>query len=202
VWASGWYDKCRFGGIPETPRILADPDSMPKTPSDRQPEPMAREVDHLLAQLANVGSRPARDFGPRNSTPAPRQVSRAKSPGVAPLIGPATRGDLVALWARALLGIALGGLMTQWPYPNGCGLPLLGYLAAILTVLLTAAWIAFASWKLRNGITHVLALVLYFWGIVLAAEQVLPRIGYAADLANWRCSAELPTQRPSAVSPA
>jgi hypothetical protein len=67
-------------------------------------------------------------------------------------------------------------------------------------VLLTAAWIAFASWKLRNGITHILALILYFWGIVLAAEQVLPRIGYAAGLASWRCPAELPTQRPGAVS--
>ncbi len=167
---------------------------MPKTPSDRQPEPMAREVDRLLAQLAHVGAQPVRDSGPSTPTPAPapRPVIRAKSPGVAPSIGIATRGELVALWARVLLGMALGSLMTQWPYPNGCGLPLLGYLAAILTVLLTAAWIAFASWKLRNGVTHILALILYFWGIVLAAEQVLPRIGYAANLAAWRCPAEQP----------
>ncbi len=77
--------------------------------------------------------------------------------------------------------------MTQWPYPYGCGLPLLGYLGAVSTVLLTGAWIAFASWKLRSGVTHILSLILFFWGIVLAAEQLLPRIGYAADWASWRC---------------
>jgi hypothetical protein len=50
--------------------------------------------------------------------------------------GNPTRGDLVALWARVVLGIALGGLKTQWPDPNGRGLPLFGYLGGILTVLL------------------------------------------------------------------
>lgn len=188
--ASGWYDKCRLGGLPETPRILADPDPMPKTPRDRQPEPMAREVDRLLAQLANVGSQPARDQGPREGARAPHPVTRPRSPRVAPSIAAPPRGHLVALWARVLLGIALGGWMTQWPYPHGCGWPLLGYLGAVLTVLLTGAWIAFASWKLRSGVTHILSLILFFWGIVLAAEQLLPRIGYAADRASWRCRLE------------
>jgi hypothetical protein len=171
---------------------------MPKSPSDRQPEPMAREVDRLLAQLANFGSQPAREPTSRGETPASHPVARVKSSGVAPSSGRVaptrgnpTRGDLVALWARVLLGIALGGLMTQWPYPNGCGLPLLGYLGGILMVLLTGGWIAFASWKLRSGVTHILALILFFWGIVLAAEQLLPRIGYAADQASWRCLQEL-----------
>jgi hypothetical protein len=159
---------------------------MPKTPSDRQPKPMEREVDRLLAQLANFGSQPDRDQGPRGGAPGPHPVTRPRSPGVASSIA-TPRGDLVALWARVLLGISLGGLMTQWPYPYGCGLPLLGYLGAILTVLLTGAWIAFASWKLRSGVSHILSLILFFWGIVLAAEQLLPRIGYAADRASWRC---------------
>ena len=42
-----------------------------------------------------------------------------------------------------------------------------------------AAWIAFVSWRLRRGVAHVLGLILFFWGTVLAAEQLLPRIGYA-----------------------
>jgi hypothetical protein len=167
---------------------------MPKSPSDRQPEPMAREVDRLLAQLANFGSQPVREPRSRGETPASHPVARVKSSGVAPTRGNPTRGDLVALWARVLLGLALGGSMTQWPYPNGCGLPLLGYLGGILTVLLTGGWIAFASWKLRSGVTHILALILFFWGIVLAAEQLLPRIGYAADQASWRCLQELSLQ--------
>jgi len=167
--------------------VLADRDSMPKSPSDRQPEPMAREVDRLLAQLANFGSQPARDPVSRGERLAPHPVTRVKSPAVTPPRSTPTRADLVALWARVLLGVALGGLMTQWPYSIGCGLPLLGYLGAILAVLLTGAWIGFASWKLRSGVTHILALILFFWGIVLAAEQLLPRIGYTVDQASWRC---------------
>jgi heme A synthase len=89
-----------------------------------------------------------------------------------------------------LLGIALGGVMTQWPYPQSCGWPLAGYLGAVVTVIFTGAWIAFASWKLRNGLVHILSLILIFWGIVLSAEQLLPRIGYAADRANWACAPE------------
>ena len=34
---------------------------------------------------------------------------------------------------------------------------------------------------------HLLSLVLFYWGLVLAAEQVLPRIGYADDPAAWLC---------------
>jgi len=56
--------------------------------------------------------------------------------------------------------------------------------------MLTGAWIGFASWKLRSGLAHILSLILLYWGIVLAAEQVLPRIGYAADRASWRCAPE------------
>jgi len=154
---------------------------MPKSPNDRQPEALAREVDLLLAQLPTFGSQSG-----------PRPAVRAKSPAAAPPNPGPTRRDRVALWARVFLGVALGGLMTQWPYPNGCGLPLLGYLGGILTVLLAAGWIAFASWNLRSGVTHIAALILFYWGLVLAAEQLLPRIGYAVDRAGWRCPAVLP----------
>jgi heme A synthase len=100
-----------------------------------------------------------------------------------------------------LLGAALGGVMTQWPYPQSCGWPLVGYLGAVGTVILSGAWIAFASWKLRSGLVHILSLILIFWGIVLAAEQLLPRIGYAADRASWACPPELFPQ-PQTTRPA
>jgi hypothetical protein len=54
-------------------------------------------------------------------------------------------------------------------------------------VVLSGAWIGFASWRLRNGVVHLLGQLLVYWGIVLAAEQILPRIGYAAETASWRC---------------
>ena len=108
---------------------------------------------------------------------------------------------IAALWARVLLGAALGGSMTQWPYRHECDLRLLAYLGAVLAVLLAGGWIALASWKLRSSVTHVLSLVLFFWGLVLAAEQVLPRIGYAADRESWRCSGRL-VARPSTILPA
>ncbi|MGH7580665.1 MAG: hypothetical protein ACREM9_10870 [Gemmatimonadales bacterium] len=161
---------------------------MAKTPSGRQPEPMEREVDRLLAQLARVGSPPAREPEPRATRPS-GPATRQRSSAIAPPAAPGSCGELAALWARLLLGTALGVLMTQWPYPYGCGLPLLGYLGAVSIVLLAAAWIAFASWKLRSGVAHVLSLILFFWGTVLAAEQLLPRIGYAADEASWHCAA-------------
>jgi hypothetical protein len=160
---------------------------MPKTPRGRQPEPMEREVDRLLAQLAHVGSPPLRDHEPR-PTPASSPVTHHRSAAASSSVLTPSRRDLAALWARVLLGVVLGSLMTQWPYPNGCGWPLLGYLGAISTVLLTAAWIAFASWGLRSGVAHILSLILFFWGTVLAAEQLLPRIGYAANEASWQCT--------------
>jgi hypothetical protein len=146
---------------------------------------MAREVDRLLAGLANLGAQSDRDDRPRDRSPTP--VPRRSAPRVTRPADPATRRDLVALWARVALGIALGGMMTQWPYAHGCGLPLVEYLGAVAMVMVAGAWIAVASWTLRHAPSHVLALVLLLWGIALAAAQVLPRIGYAAQRWAWHC---------------
>jgi hypothetical protein len=99
----------------------------------------------------------------------------------------ATRGQLAALWARVGLGVLLGGMITQWPYLHGCGLPLLEYFGAITMVIVAGGWIAVASWTRRHAPTHVLALLLVLWGIALAAYQILPRIGYAAERWSWQC---------------
>ena len=37
-----------------------------------------------------------------------------------------------------------------------------------------------------------MALLLLAWGGVLVAREVLPRVGYAADAATWRCPAAPP----------
>ena len=178
-----WYDKC--GAWPFT--TLIDP--MADIPRGARPDPVAREVDRLLEQLSYSGSRavpyaeqPRPERRPR--TPVP---TRAKP---APNAMPSARRfsyDIAGLWVRVGLSATLGVLMTQWPYRHECGWPLMGYFGAVSTVMLSGAWIGFTSWRLRSGFAHLVALVLFFWGIVLAAEQLLPRIGYAALEAAWRC---------------
>jgi xanthine/uracil/vitamin C permease (AzgA family) len=140
---------------------------------------MAREVDRLLAQLAGGGrSAPT----PASRPAAQRGITRVSSSGVA-----TSSADHIALWTRVGLGTTLGGLMTQWPYAHACGWPLAAYLGAVAVVVLAGIWIGLVSWKLRSGAAHLLAGLLLFWGLVLSAERVLPRIGYAAEHATWQC---------------
>jgi hypothetical protein len=104
------------------------------------------------------------------------------------------------------LGVLLGVGLTQWPYRDDCGWRLLGYGAAVSVMLLVAGWCAITTWRHRTGVAHAVSLVMGFWGIVLAAEILLPRIGYAAEDATWRCPAPAvvpaPRRGPSALPPA
>ena len=156
---------------------------MPKTPAGPRPDPMTREVDRLLAQLTRNGA--SREH--QKDTQPVTGSGKRRFVGVARAADAPTRAELIGLWARLLLGVTFGAVMTQWPYPHGCDLPLAAYLSAVGMVIITGAWIAFSSWRLRSGLPHALALMLLFWGIVLTAEQALPRVGYAAEQAVWRC---------------
>ena len=147
---------------------------------------MGEVVDRLLKQLSGAPAEPRNRWAPS------RNGHRARS---AVVVG-AARDDaadsspvreLAGLWARAGLVLLLAVLMTQWPYPRECGVRLFAYAAAVVATLIAGAWIGFVSWRMRNGAVHLLALVLAFWGVVLAAETLLPRIGYAAEPAAWSC---------------
>jgi hypothetical protein len=163
---------------------------MPHTPRGSRPDPMSRQVDRLLARLSGPVAGPALEPSSRQRASSSYAASQplvavgvARAP-VAPRHGPG-----IALWMRALLGVTLAAAMTQWPYPHDCDLPLLGYLGAVAALVLAGGWVALASWTFRSGPVHVLSLILVFWGVVLAAEQTLPRVGYAAERASWRCRA-------------
>lgn len=100
-----------------------------------------------------------------------------------------TRGT--AVYARVFLAAALGVGMYFWPYAARCGPGLFGYLGAV-TVLTTAGiWTSVWTWRHRAARAHVLSLVIVVWGLVLAAIEVLPRVGYAIpDMrhpATWVC---------------
>lgn len=141
---------------------------------------MAREVDRLLAQLGSSGSPPPA----RESRPVPAPPRRTTRPSTPPA---RSRGERIGLWARVALGALLGALITQWPYPKGCGIPLAGYLGAVGSVLVAGTWIAAVSWQRRSAAAHAVAFLLLLWAIALAAERVLPRVGYAAERASWTC---------------
>lgn len=187
---------------------------MAKFTSGSKPDPMEREVDQLLAQLAH--SHRTESGGDTDARPGEETVPAIQWNGGGALQSPGSGGttmtfgvnsgsgvsdtppsthNRVALWSRVVLGATLGILMTDWPYANACGLGLLGYSGAIATVLITGGWIAFLSWKQRSGAAHIMALLLFYWGIVLAAEQLLPRIGYASPRAGWQCPASPPQPR-------
>ena len=57
----------------------------------------------------------------------------------------------------------------------------------IAAVLVSGGWASITAWRSHVALAHLSALIVFFWGIVLAAEQVLPRIGYAAIEASWMC---------------
>src|SRR5262245_13569076 len=175
---------------------------MPKSAPGAQPDPMGRVVDLLLAQLENSGPRPAQDRATSPVSSPSQQNGKVRKPRPVVLSGKApSHAPLIALWVGLILGIVLGGAMTQWPYSRGCDLPLFGYLAAVAAVIAAGGSSALAAWKLRSGVAHVLALLLLFWGIALAAERVLPRVGYAAERASWRCSAEPPASLAGSIVP-
>lgn len=93
--------------------------------------------------------------------------------------------------SRLLLATALGVGMAFWPYSARCGAGLFGYLAAVGVLMAAGTWSAVWTWRHRSAKAHVLSLLLTLWGGVLAAQEVLPRIGYAipteAHPASWMC---------------
>ena len=97
------------------------------------------------------------------------------------------------MWARLVLGLSLGVMMEWWPYSRSCGFPLAGYFAAVTTVTLAGLWAAAASWRLQSALAHTIAVALMFYGVVLAASELLPRTGYAAKHATWSCENLVPS---------
>jgi hypothetical protein len=85
------------------------------------------------------------------------------------------------------LGLLIGIGMTQWPYTHGCGSRLFIYLGGVFTVVVAGVWSGLSSWKRQFGLAHILSQGLVIWGLVLAAREVLPRIGYAKEAATWFC---------------
>ncbi|HTS88996.1 MAG TPA: hypothetical protein VMG41_10935 [Gemmatimonadales bacterium] len=146
-----------------------------------------RDWDKELAEIDKVIARAPSPSQP----PAPAAAGRGKAvesggKQAAPRVGPLAT---LTTWLRVILGLLLAIGMTQWPYPTACGLNLAVYLTAIMVVIVAGFWSAISSWRRRLGLAHVLALLVLLWGGILAAREVLPRVGYARHARTWSCDA-------------
>jgi hypothetical protein len=137
-------------------------------------------VDRLLAQLPGLQgeSQAFRSAPLKSGPPSTTTIHYVES---------APQDDLLGPWARVLLGLALGTMIAWWPYSRSCGFPLLGYLGAVVTIMLAGGWAAVAAWRYRASLAHIIALILLLYGIMLGAAELLPRTGYAVDHATWQC---------------
>jgi hypothetical protein len=97
----------------------------------------------------------------------------------------------LGVFARLVLAVALGVAMLFWPYSTRCGIGLFGYLGAAAMVIVAGVWTSIWTWRHRSAQAHILSLLLILWGIVLGAQEILPRAGYAKpDPAHppiWMC---------------
>ena len=157
-----------------------------QSPSD---DALAREVDRLLRKLPGADPYLKGDPEPAAARPAGgiSTASRTASPAARPRPAGPSSVQRIAVWVRVCLGAILGAVITQWPYENACGLGLGFYLGAIAAVVVAGAWAGVWSWRYRMGLAHGASLGTLYWGMVLIADQILQRVGYAAVSASWSC---------------
>ena len=135
------------------------------------------KIDRQLESVSDEALLPTRGA----PTPAAREARVAEQRAT----------STVGVMLRLLLAVALGVGMLFWPYAARCGVGLFGYLAATAAVVGGGIWSSVWAWRHRAGRAHTLSLLLVVWGLVLAAIEVLPRVGYAkpteAHPAIWSC---------------
>ena len=145
--------------------------------SDRDWDAEMRKIDQQIASIPSQGATPVR---------------AQPQGGTAPVAAGRPETSTFGVMARLGLACALGVAIVFWPYGARCGLGLAGYLGAVTTLIVAGAWSSIWTWKHRAARAHMVALLLLTWGIVLAAADVLPRVGYAKPTtnhpANWTCS--------------
>jgi len=116
--------------------------------------------------------------------------TRAQVPAGAASREPKTTSTL-GVFTRLVLAVALGIAMIFWPYSTRCGVGLFSYLFASAVVVVAGVWTSVWTWRHRAAQGHILSLLLVAWGLILAAQAILPRTGYArsdaAHPAIWMC---------------
>jgi hypothetical protein len=148
-----------------------------------------RNWDKELADIDRVIEKqgPAAPPGQPPALPpgaAPQPPARVA--GTTPSLAPA-RGSVAVTWFWVGLAVLLAAALAIWPYGKSCGLQLFFYLGAATLALLAGATGAVNSWRTRRGLAHLISLLVVVVAGVLGAREVLPRVGYAAEVATWLC---------------
>lgn len=146
--------------------------------SDRDWDAEMKKIDQQIASIPAQSAAPAR--------------AQAQSGGAAPVAMGKPETSTFGVMARLALACALGVGIMFWPYGAKCGFGLAAYLASVTTLVVAGVWSSIWTWKHRAAKAHTVSLLLITWGLVLAAADVLPRVGYAKPTAthpvNWTCS--------------
>lgn len=147
--------------------------------SDRDWDAEMKKIDRQIASL------PAQSAAPARVAPA------GAAPPAAPVATGRPETSTFGVMARLALACVLGVAIMFWPYGAKCGVGLAAYLASVTTLVVAGVWSSIWTWKHRAAKAHTVSLLLITWGIVLAAADVLPRVGYAKPTANhpasWTC---------------
>lgn len=97
-----------------------------------------------------------------------------------------------ALLFRLTVALAVVAGLLAWPYGTRCGVGLAGYLLLVGLLGLAGLATSVAAWRHRSAAVHVVGLLLIGAAGVLAARDVLPRVGYAVPTlerpATWVCA--------------
>ncbi len=141
--------------------------------ADRDWDKELAAIDKVMARPAAPGAKPA--------------VQGGGGPVAALPAAPVGRRAALFTWVRVLLAVAVAAGMAQWPYLHDCGTSLFIYLGAVATVIIAGLWSSVTSWQRRMGLAHSIALGVTLWGVLLGAQAILPRIGYAKVVAHWWC---------------
>lgn len=151
------------------------------------------KIDKQLQSISDDAlSGPGAPPGPPSARGAGTGAGVPAKPAAEPKGGDGTREtSSFGVFARLVLAVALGVAMLFWPYSARCGIGLFGYLFATIVVIVSGGWSAIWTWRHRSAQGHVLSLLLILWGLILGAQEVLPRVGYAKPDAMhpaiWMC---------------
>jgi hypothetical protein len=147
--------------------------------SDRDWEAELKKIDRQMEKVSDKAIFPP----PPPTAPAAQRAAVAEVQRTTSSFG---------VFARLSLAVALGVGIVFWPYSARCGFGLAAYLGAVTALIVSGGWSSVWTWRHRAARAHVLSLLLLTWGLVLAATEVLPRVGYAiptvAHPATWGCA--------------